>query len=427
MPPTSTCPRWLRTAAVATPRLLLSARDDVDAGMWSQVRAGPPATGQGLQLALLAMAVFLVFFQSQTVAPLIPVLAAEFAVPATVAGLLVPAYAYPYGVMALVYGPLSDRLGRRRVVAICLGAVALGAVGAALAPTLGLLLALRVAAGLSAGGVMPVSLAYVADVYPYRQRGRAIGTVFAGLALGQALGFSLGPVLEPWVGWRAIFGALAAVAGVVLALFLRSPVPPAPSRPTTAGPPAARGGYWAVLAQPRASRVYAFSLLGSLCSTGSSAWFGVYVHERYGLDTLAIGLAYLGYGVAGAISPFTGMLADRVGRALLIPGGLATLALGALLLALQGPLPLALVGIASVALGLQLVYPLLAGLASELAPHARGLALGLNTFATFMGVGSGALLVGLLVPFGFGVAFGMVALVGALAALAALALLRGER
>ena len=44
----------------------------------------------------------------------------------------------------------------------------------------------------------------------------------------------------------------------------------------------------------------------------------------------------------------------------------------------------------AVALGLQFTYPLLAGLASEFAPHARGRALGLNTFSMFMGVGSGS-------------------------------------
>src|SRR2546423_13530919 len=110
-----------------------------------------PTSGRALQLALLATAVFLVFFQSQTVAPLIPVLAAEFQAPASLVGLLVPAYALPYGAMALVYGPLSDRFGRRRVVSICIGALALGALGCALAPTLAVLLPLRVAAGLSAG------------------------------------------------------------------------------------------------------------------------------------------------------------------------------------------------------------------------------------------------------------------------------------
>src|SRR5262249_7690950 len=119
-------------------------------------------------------------------------------------------------------------------------------------------------------------------------------------------------------------------------------------------------------------------------------------------------------------------LADRVGRGRLIPGGLATMALGGLLLALQGPLPLAVVGLAAVSLGLQLTYPLLAGLASELAPQARRPALRPNPLSMFTGVGSRSLLVGALLPLGYAAAFGAIALLAAGGALAALRLLRGE-
>ncbi len=388
--------------------------------------AAEPTSGRALQLGLLATAVFLVFFQAQTVAPLIPVLAAEFAAPASLVGLLVPAYALPYGVMALVYGPLSDRFGRRRIVSLCIGAVALGALGTALAPTLGVLLVVRVLTGLSGGGVVPVSLAYVADRYTYRERGRAIGVIFGALALGQGVGYSVGPALEPWLGWRAIFVGLAVVGAAVLALLLVSPAPPSAPAPTpeSAGPAT---GYRDVLRLARARWVYGFIVLGGLCSSGIASWFGVYVHERFGLGSLAIGGAYLAYGLLGGVSPLVGALADRVGRGRLIPGGLAAMALGALTIALQGPLALTLVGLGAVSLGLQLTYPLLAGLASEFAPQARGRALGLNTFSMFMGVGGGSLLVGALLPLGYGAAFGAVALLAGVGALAALRRLRSER
>src|SRR5919202_3689317 len=112
----------------------------------SETEAPPwtPPTARGLHLGLAAAAVFLVFFQAQMVAPLVPALAAALNAPARLVGLLVPAYSLPYGVMALVYGPLSDRLGRRAVMTICVSGVALGALGAALAPSFGWLMVLRV-------------------------------------------------------------------------------------------------------------------------------------------------------------------------------------------------------------------------------------------------------------------------------------------
>jgi predicted MFS family arabinose efflux permease len=50
---------------------------------------------------------------------------------------------------------------------------------------------------------MPVALAYAADLYRYRERGRAIGVIFAALTVGPGIGMSLCPMLEPWLGWRA--------------------------------------------------------------------------------------------------------------------------------------------------------------------------------------------------------------------------------
>ena len=67
-------------------------------------------------LHLCAALAFLIFFQAYMVAPLIPRLAELFNVPVETIGLAVPAYLIPYGFAVLLYGPLSDRLGRGRVM-----------------------------------------------------------------------------------------------------------------------------------------------------------------------------------------------------------------------------------------------------------------------------------------------------------------------
>src|ERR671937_459912 len=95
----------------------------------SETEAPPwtPSPARALHLGLAAAAVFLVFSRAKMFAPLLPARAAARATPARLIGLLVPAYSLPYGVMALVYGPLSDRLGRRTVLTIWLVGMALGA------------------------------------------------------------------------------------------------------------------------------------------------------------------------------------------------------------------------------------------------------------------------------------------------------------
>ncbi|BBX88024.1 hypothetical protein MAUB_58970 [Mycolicibacterium aubagnense] len=64
----------------------------------------------------MAAATFLIFFQAFMVAPLIPQLAHEFGSSTDLLGLAVPAYLVPYGAMTLLWGPLSDRIGRKRVI-----------------------------------------------------------------------------------------------------------------------------------------------------------------------------------------------------------------------------------------------------------------------------------------------------------------------
>ncbi|WP_133626725.1 MFS transporter [Fonticella tunisiensis] len=67
-------------------------------------------------LWLLSGATFLIFFQAYMVAPLIPKLANVFGLSAESIGLIVPAYLIPYGIATLLYGPLSDRLGRQPII-----------------------------------------------------------------------------------------------------------------------------------------------------------------------------------------------------------------------------------------------------------------------------------------------------------------------
>lgn len=73
----------------------------------------PDARRREQLLWLLAATTFLVFFQGYMIAPLIPRLAAVFDVSVQTIGLAVPAYLIAYGTATLIYGPFSDRLGRR--------------------------------------------------------------------------------------------------------------------------------------------------------------------------------------------------------------------------------------------------------------------------------------------------------------------------
>ena len=106
-------------------------------------------------LRVMSAASFLIMFQAYLIAPLIPALALQFHVTAQRVGMLVPAYLLPYGFSTLLYGPLSDRIGRKPVLLGMLGMLIVATFGAASTTTLPALMAWRIAAGLASGGLFP--------------------------------------------------------------------------------------------------------------------------------------------------------------------------------------------------------------------------------------------------------------------------------
>ena len=377
--------------------------------------AGEPRALTARVLALLVAATFLIFFQAFMIAPLIPRLAEVFGSSTGVAGAAVPAYLIPYGAMTLVWGPLSDRLGRARIILASLTAFALLTALTAAAASAAAFIVLRLITAIGASGVVPIALALIGDRVPYAQRGRALGWLFGAMAGGMAFGSSAGALLEPAVGWRALFLGVSVLAIAVLAALIGYGSPLGREPTTTSAPPVRRvaAGYRGLLRQPRARRTYAYVLFNAILQSGIYTWLGVYFARRHHLSEAEIGIALLGYGVPGfLLGPAIGRLADRRGRARLIPFGLAVGAAAALLLAPPAPVLVAALTVTLLSLGYDLTQPLLAGIVTQLSEN-RGQAMGLNVFTLFVGFGMGSLLFQtLLGPLGFTgalVAFGATA------------------
>src|SRR3984893_6524445 len=172
-------------------------------------------------LRILSAGAFLVFFQAYLVAPLIPALAVEFHASTNLLGMLVPAYMLPYGISTLFYGPLSDRVGRKPVILTLLAMMVVTIAGVATARTAHQMLAWRLLGGITTGGIAPIALALLGDLFPYPERGRPIGWMFGGMAGGMAFGSTLGAFLNPIIGWRGEFLITALLSGITLAFAIR--------------------------------------------------------------------------------------------------------------------------------------------------------------------------------------------------------------
>lgn len=376
---------------------------------------------------VIAGATFLIFFQAYMIAPLLPRLSDVFGVSIPTVGLAVPSYLIAYGVATLFYGVLSDRFGRRSIMLTSLAAFCVLSGATAFVHTANELIWLRLLTGLGASGVVPLALALIGDLFPFKERGRPLGWLFGAMAGGMAVGAVVGVMLEPIISWHGLFLGVA-ILGVIALVALISQSSLLVKERNAAPPPlsAVFGIYKQLLSTARGQRTYGYVFLNAVFHSGVFTWLGVYLAKHYGLGEVGIGLALLGYGIPGfLLGPMIGRMADRVGRSRLIPLGLVIAGICPIVLTLNIPVVTVPVIATLLSLGYDLTQPLLAGIVTDLSPQ-RGQTMGLNVFTLFLGFGTGSLIFGAMLPVGFETAFRVFGLVAVLAGVLAIKLFRSE-
>ena len=141
----------------------------------------------------------------------------------TEVALVVTAFFIGLGMGSLVWGPLSDSLGRRRVLWAGLAVYAIGAIGAVFAPSLGALLLWRLISGLGAASLRAVSQAVVRDLYSGGAMAAVLSYVMAVFILVPILAPSLGSLVLLAGAWQGVFVVFAAFAAVMALWLLRLP------------------------------------------------------------------------------------------------------------------------------------------------------------------------------------------------------------
>jgi predicted MFS family arabinose efflux permease len=169
---------------------------------------------------------------TRAVDPVVPMIAADLAIDVKTAALLSSAYTFPYALVQPALGVTADFFGKTRLMNLCLLVVAVSALACALATSFSLLVAMRVAAGLVAGGVFPVAMALTGDLVPINQRQVAIGRLLAVGLTGNLVGSSIAGVIGDLFGWRGVFailGLFGAVVTVAAFFAFRGVVTPPPA------------------------------------------------------------------------------------------------------------------------------------------------------------------------------------------------------
>lgn len=122
---------------------------------------------------------------------------------------------------ALAFGPLADRIGRKRTLLLTVAAFGVATVASAFAPNVSALIALRFLTGLGLGGAMPNAIALTSEYCPERRRSFLTTVMFCGFTLGSGFGGIVAAQLVPDFGWRSVllFGGVVPLVLVPLMAF----------------------------------------------------------------------------------------------------------------------------------------------------------------------------------------------------------------
>jgi MFS transporter, DHA1 family, multidrug resistance protein len=177
----------------------------------------PKTARRSPPLSLIAAATGLGFCALHMIVPALPVLVRAFDSTAAQVQLVLTLYFLGIAGGQLIYGPVSDRFGRRPVLIVGLVLFLGGTVLCGVAPTLSLLIAGRVAQAIGACAGIVLGRAIIRDVYGRDASARGIAVVMMVMTLGSALSPAVGAGIAEVLGWRLIFLALAVAGTAVLA------------------------------------------------------------------------------------------------------------------------------------------------------------------------------------------------------------------
>ncbi|HET7753743.1 MAG TPA: MFS transporter [Anaeromyxobacteraceae bacterium] len=303
--------------------------------------------------------------------PLLPLLSREWGVPATQASLTVSSVVLAIALASPVHGPLSDAIGRRKVMGGSLALLALPTLACAAAQSLGVLVGLRALQGLLVPGMTAVAIAYAGDLFPARRIAAAVGGVIAASVAGGLLGRLVGGLVASAYGWRATF--VVGAAWTVLAAVAMARAPESPRAPGREG--GFVKAYAGMLRHLRDLRLLGAFLVGASLFFG---WIAIFTYlpyhlagDPYRLSTAGISWVYAVYAAGVVVSPLAGRYASVIPPRRLMGVGLV-IAGAAACATLLHSLALLIAALVVFVIGTFLAQAVAPGFVNASAPEAKG-------------------------------------------------------
>lgn len=344
---------------------------------------------------IVCFLVFAMALSVRAIDPVVPQIAADFAVSTSTAALLAAAFA-AYGFVQPVLGPVADAIGKARVMLSCLALLAVSSFLAAIVTDFWALFVLRILAGAACGGSFPVGMALISDFAPMSQRQITIGRLLTATISGNLLGAAASGVVADVIHWRGVMMLLGVISliALVLGYFGLRDLPKSPPQPLDVRSVLARNR--AIFSIRTARICYMTVALEALFLFGIFPYAAVLLAAGGEPRASIAGLVVAAFALGGMVySLSVRQMLRLLGQKNIMMAGGALAALGLFAVAPGPSWPLQAVAFAAMGCGFYMLHASIQVYVTEFAPAARSSAVAFHTFSFFIGGGISPVLYGI--------------------------------
>jgi len=251
-----------------------------------------------VRLWLMSACAFCSIASMRVADSMLPALTITFDATAARAAQTISAFALAYGLLQLFYGPLGDRFGKVKVIALATLACTVGNFAAAWAQSLDWLIASRAMSGAAAAGIVSLTMAWIGDTVAFDQRQPVLAKLMGATVFGAIFGQWAGGFLAEWLGWRTAFFLLGAAFALCGSGLLWQELRGAPSHTARAAHALA---FRQILAAPWSRAVLLLAALEGAFTFSALAFIPFHLHQRFQLSLALSGGLVAMFGVGGLL------------------------------------------------------------------------------------------------------------------------------
>ncbi len=264
-------------------------------------------------ICLLFLAFFLIGCDTFIISPLIPLIVGSLHIDSGSGGYLVTVYSIFYVVFSPILGPLSDRIGRKKMIGIGMIIFSISSFATGLSSNYILILIARSVTGIGAAFVAPNVWSFIGDTFKYEERGKITAIVASALSLGMILGVPIGSVLAQWKSWVISFhamGIFSLLAGILIFIIF-----PAIDPPESIDTTKYSGQIAKVFNQKNVLYSFIVTFFISFANFGLYTYLGYWLNKCFSLEVSTIGLLIIIAGVGNLIGmQVGGIVSDKFGK-----------------------------------------------------------------------------------------------------------------